>query len=134
MYNTVEHAAMVELLVEDVDIDALFAETLLALRDALSDANGETAVTHEVSLRSGDLSGLLVEWVNELIRLAEEDGFVPERIDKEWLDETSLRARVAGERGVPPAEIRDLSCRSVGLHQLDDGAWAARIKLDTARG
>ncbi|MEZ5063062.1 MAG: archease [Solirubrobacterales bacterium] len=130
MYNTVEHEAMVELLVEDVDTDALFAETLLALRGVLSGASGGTAVTHEVSLGSDDLSGLLVEWVNELIRLAEVDGFLPERIDKEWLDETTLRARVAGERGLPRAEIRPLACRSVGLRQLDDGAWAARIKLD----
>ena len=133
MYNTIEHAASVELLVEDVDDVALFPETLLALRDVLSDANGGTPVTHEVAIEGPDLQGLLVEWVNELVRLAEDDGFVPERIDKERLEQGSFRARVAGERGIDADRIRRLACRSVGLNQLDDGAWAARVILD-ARG
>ncbi|MFN8112734.1 MAG: archease [Solirubrobacterales bacterium] len=130
MYNTIEHAASVELMVEDVDDVALFPETLLALRDVLSDANGGTPVTHEVTIEGPDLQGLLVEWVNELVRLAEEDGFVPERIDKERLEPGSFRARVAGERGIASDRIRRLACRSVGLNQLDDGAWAARVILD----
>jgi SHS2 domain-containing protein len=130
MYNTIEHAASAELLVEDVDEVALFPESLMALSDVLGDAGGGTPVTHEVEIAGPDLQGLLVEWINELIRLADEDGFVPERIDKERLERTSFRARVAGERGIPAAEIRKLECRSVGLRQLDDGAWAARVKLD----
>lgn len=130
MYNTIEHATSVELMVEDVDDVALFPETLLALRDVLSDASGGTPVTHEVAIAGPDLQGLLVEWVNELVRLAEEDGFVPERIDKERLEQGGFRARVAGERGIPADRIRRLECRSVGLRRLDDGAWAARVKLD----
>jgi SHS2 domain-containing protein len=130
MYNTIEHSASVELLVEDVDEIALFPESLMALGDVLGDAGGGTPVTHEVEITGSDLQGLLVEWVNELIRLAEEDGFVPERIEKERLEKQSFRARVAGERGIPAAEIRRLECRSVGLRQLDDGAWAARVILD----
>lgn len=132
MYNTIEHAASVELLVEDVDEIALFPESLLALRDVLGGASGGTPVTHEVELEAPDLQGLLIEWVNELIRLAEDDGFVPERIDKERLGEGSYRARVAGERGISGDGIRKLACRSVGLRQLDDGAWAARVMLDTS--
>ena len=62
--------------------------------------------------------------------MAEEDGFVPERIDKERLEQGGFRARVAGERGIPADRIRRLECRSVGLRRLDDGAWAARVKLD----
>ena len=131
MYNTIEHAASVELMVEDVDDVALFPETLLALRDLLSGANGGTPVTHEVTIEAPDLQGLLVEWVNELIRLATDDGFIPERIDKERLEQGSFRARVAGERGFSADQIRRLECRTVGLRRLDDGAWAARVMLNT---
>src|SRR5690606_31880383 len=127
MYNTIEHAASIELLVEDADEVALFPESLMALGDVLSDAGGGTPVTHEVEIEGPDLQGLLVEWINELIRLAEEDGFVPERVEKERLEDGAFRARVAGERGLPAAAIRELECRSVGLRQLDDGAWAARV-------
>jgi hypothetical protein len=69
--------------------------------------------------------------VNELIRLATDDGFIPERIDKERLEQGSFRARVAGERGFPAGQIRRIECRTVGLRRLDDGAWAARVMLDT---
>jgi SHS2 domain-containing protein len=131
MYNTIEHAASVELEIEDVDDVALFPETLLAIRDVLCDANGGTPVTHEVTIEGPDLQGLLVEWVNELVRLAEDDGFIPERIDKERLEPGSFRARVAGERGIPAERIRRLECRTVGLRRLDDGAWAARVMLDS---
>ena len=77
-----------------------------------------------------DLEGLLVAWINELVHLAEDDGFVPERAYRERLDEETFRARVAGERGIPQERIREVQCRSVGLKQLDDGAWSARVKLN----
>ena len=130
MYTTVDHATSIEIDIEDVDPDALFSESLLALSDVLSDAGSGTAVTHEVQVSGPDLEGLLVAWINELVHLAEDDGFVPERAYRERLDEETFRARVAGERGIPRERIREVRCRSVGLKQLDDGAWSARVKLD----
>jgi SHS2 domain-containing protein len=130
MYNTVDHASSIEIDIEDVDPDALFSESLLALSDVLSDAGGGTAVTHEVQVSGPDLEGLLVAWINELVHLAEDDGFVPERAYRERLEEETFRARVAGERGIPQERIREVQCRSVGLKQLDDGAWSARVKLN----
>ena len=70
MYNTVDNGSSIEIDVEDVDREALFGETLLALSDVLAGAGGGTAVTHEVEVSSSDLDGLLVAWINELIRLA----------------------------------------------------------------
>lgn len=130
MYNTVEHASSVELDIEDSDPQALFTESLLALSDVLSDATGGTAVTHDVRVEGRDVEGLLVEWVNELIRLAENDGFVPERVYKERFEGTSFSAKVAGERGIPQDRIRVVTCRSVQMKRLDDGAWAARVVLE----
>lgn len=130
MYETDEHGSLVELLIEDVDPEGLFTESLLALSDVLSDATGGKPVTHEVQLAAGDLQGLLRKWVDELIRLAESDGFVPERAFKERLGSSSFRARIAGEREIPQDEIRSVTCREVEMKRLDDGAWAARVTLD----
>ncbi len=132
MYNTVEHASSIELDIEDADPQGLFTESLLALSDVLSDASGGTAVTHEVALEGPDLDGLLVAWINELIRLAENDGFIPERVFRERLAGTSFSARVAGERGIEQSRIRELSCRSIQVKELEDGAWSARVIIDTA--
>jgi hypothetical protein len=54
MYNTVDHASSIEIDIEDVDPDALFSESLLALSDVLSDAGGGTAVTHGVEVAGRD--------------------------------------------------------------------------------
>ncbi len=131
MYNTIEHDSSVELLIEDVNPETLFTESLLALSDVLSEATGGTAVTHEILVTAEDLGGLLTAWVEELVRLAEGDGFVPERVYKERLESSSFKAMVAGERSIPQSEIRAVSCRGVDLRRLDDGAWAAQVILDT---
>lgn len=131
MYNTVDNGSSIEIDVEDVDREALFRETLLALSDVLADAGGGTAVTHEVEVSASDLDGLLVAWVNELIRLAAADGFVAERAYRDRLAATSFGARVAGEGGIPTERIRHVSCRSVGIKRLDDGAWSVRVHLDS---
>lgn len=132
MYNTVDNGSSIEIDVEDVDREALFGETLLALSDVLAAAGGGTAVTHEVEVSASDLDGLLVAWINELIRLAATDGFVAERAYRDRLAATSFRARVAGERGIPPERIRDVSCRSVGMKRLEDGAWSVRVHLESS--
>ena len=130
MYNTVETESGLELLVEDVNSEALFSEALMGLSDVLSEASGGTPVTHEVRVRAPDLPGLLAGWVTELVVLAERDGFVPERVEKLRLEATSLSAVIAGERSIPQHLIRPAAYRDLDLERLDDGAWAARITLD----
>ncbi len=119
----------IEIIVEDVEPAALFTESLLGLSDVLSETTGGTPVTHEVLLGPADLEGLLHGWLAELIRLAAEDGFVPERLDKERLESTTFSARIAGVRGVPREEIRAVTLSRLETRRLDDGAWAARATL-----
>lgn len=129
MFETVEGDSGSELLIEDVNAEALFSEALVALSSVISDASGGTPVTHQVQVGGDDLEGLLRAWVEELLRLAASDGFVAERAFKERMGKASFRAEVAGERGLPADAIRPLRCRDVVLERLDDGAWAARIVL-----
>lgn len=130
MYNWLEGDAEIELLIEDVTPEAVFAEALLALGDALSEATHGTPVTHEVALSAEDLPALLAAWMNELVNLAERDGFKPERVEKLRIEGSSLRARVAGERSIPQSEIKAVTYHGVEMKRLDDGAWAARVTLD----
>ena len=129
MYEVDESGSSIEIIVEDVEPAALFTESLLGLSDVLSETTGGTPVTHEVLLGPADLEGLLHDWLAELIRLAAEDGFVPERLDKERLESTTFSARIAGVRGVPREEIRAVTLSRLETRRLDDGAWAARATL-----
>ena len=117
MFETVEGDSGVELLVEDVNAEALFSEALVALSSVVSDATGGTPVTHPVQVVGDDLEQQLRAWVAELLRLASADGFVAERAFKERVGRGGFRAEVAGERGLPPERIRDLRCDEVVLEQ-----------------
>lgn len=130
MYEIEDHDSTVEIIVEDVDPTGLFTESLLALSDVLSEATGGTPVTHEVLLGPGEIETLLESWLQELIRLAEEDGFIPDRLDKERLESTTFSARIAGVRGIPREEIRGIRFRGLEAKRLDDGAWAAKATLE----
>ena len=131
MYEIDARDSVTEIVVEDVEPAALFTESLLGLSDVLSETTTGTPVTHEVLLGPADLEGLLRGWMAELIRLAAEDGFVPERLEVERLEATSLSARVAGVRGVPREEIRAVALGGLEIRRLEDGAWAARVTLET---
>jgi SHS2 domain-containing protein len=131
MFETTATGSGVELLIEDVNAEALFSEALVALSSVVSDASGGTPVTHSIQVGGEDLEGLLESWIEELLRLATSDGFVAERAFKERMGKASFRAEVAGERGLPRESIRSLRLRDVVLERLDDGAWAARVVLAT---
>jgi SHS2 domain-containing protein len=129
MFETVATESGVELLIEDVNAEALFSESLVALSSVVSDATGGTPVRHEVQVGGEDMEGLLRNWLDELLRLAASDGFVAERAYKERMGKASFRAEVAGERDLPRDRIRSLRCRDIVLERLEDGAWALRVVL-----
>ena len=133
MYHLEERSSEIELLIEDVDAERIFAEALLALGDVFADAAAApgTPVTHEVEVRASDLPSLLAEWMRELVYLAEGEGFIAERIVELDLIQTSIRAKVAGERSIPRGLIRAVAYDRVEIRQLEDATWAARVVLDT---
>jgi SHS2 domain-containing protein len=132
VYHLTEHPTQIELYIEDVTPEAVLAEALLALGDVFAEASAEsgTPVTHEIVVRADDFPALLNAWVNELVRLAEGDGFVPERVATMRLESTSIDAVVAGERGIPQSRIKAVTYERLEMRRLDDGVWNARVVLD----
>lgn len=131
-YQLIEHPNEIELQIEDANLEAVLAEALLALGDVFADASAEsgTPVTHEVVVRADDFPGLLGAWMAELVRLAETDGFIPERVETMRLEPTAVAAVVAGERGIAQSKIKAVTYDRLEAEQLDDGAWTARVILD----
>jgi SHS2 domain-containing protein len=129
VYRWVEHGSEVEVLIEDESAEAVFTEALVAIGELLADRRGGDPVTHEFVLGAVDRPALLVEWLNELVYLAETDGFVPERILALELGETTLAARIAGGRTGPQTLIKGATYHGLELGE-SEGAWRARVVLD----
>ncbi|MGZ4625779.1 MAG: archease [Kineosporiaceae bacterium] len=128
-YCFVEHGGEVEVELEAATEAAVFAAALAAFRELIElDAEGEPA-THEIELAAEDHALLLVDWLSELVFLAEMEEFVPERVVTVELDGGALRAEVSGRRG----SVRHL-VKAVTLHDLElrreGGLWHGRVVLD----
>ena len=129
VYRWIDHTAELELALEAPSEAAIFADSLAALGQLLGeDPGGETA-RHEINVSAPDQPALLVEWLSELVFLAETEAFVPVRVERIALAADSLSATVAGRRGNPPHLVK-----AVTYHRLDfrrDGEiWKATVVLD----
>ena len=128
-HRFVEHVGEVELEFEGSCEADLYAEAVDAFRELVDSAPTHgTAYQHEVVLADAEPSLLLVDWLNELVFLAEVEGFVPQRIARLELGE-GLRATLTGVRGHPRHLVK-----AATLHDLElsnrEGVWHARVVLD----
>jgi len=128
VFRWVEHTAELELELEASDEAAIFGQALTAVAELIGDGSGPH-LTHEVEVEADEPDLLLVEWLSELVYLAETEQFVPERIASLELGDGRLRATVEGHRGEPSQLVKAITLHRLELRQLDDG-WRARVVLD----
>jgi SHS2 domain-containing protein len=131
-HRWVDHTSEVELEVEAESLAGLAAEAgralgLLMLRGAPAEVSGP-ARTLEVS--SVDRDALLVDWLNEILFVAETECWVPVEFAVE--ESSPTRLRIAA-RGVTVEEVPS-SVKAATFHGLRveerDGAWRAEVIFD----
>jgi SHS2 domain-containing protein len=129
VYRWIEHTGELEIEIESPSEEAVFADALSALGELLGEQPGGEPARHEVDLDASERATLLVEWLSELVFLAETEAFVPERIAGLELAASGVRAVVEGRRGNPRHLVK-----AVTYHRLefrpDGDVWRARIVLD----
>jgi SHS2 domain-containing protein len=129
VYRWIDHTAEFELAVETSNEVDVFTESLAALGQLLGEDPRGEAARHEISVSASDRATLLVEWLSELVFLAETEAFVPERAEHIALAADRVSATVAGRRGNPPHLVK-----AVTYHRLEfrrDGElWKATVVLD----
>jgi SHS2 domain-containing protein len=143
-----EHVGEVVLRIEADSLGEIFAEAARALFEmmgVIAPSRIEDATfERRIEIEGTDLAGLLVDWLNELILLAEVEkkAFVVERFDE--LGPRRIRAVVRGyepDAGASPsdtspsgremrAEVKAATWHGVRVGQDDDGTWRARVLLD----
>jgi len=129
MYEWHNHTAEIELVIDAETEQQVFAKAATALAELISLGREGDEERHAVAIEASDQAALLVEWLEELIYLADTESFVPERVDILSLGERSLRATLVGRRG--PVEPLVKAATYHGLEFAPrDGRWHARVVLD----
>jgi SHS2 domain-containing protein len=128
-YRFVEHVGEVEVELEAITEAGIFEAALAAFADLLeADSAGEPA-SHDIELAERDRSLLLVDWLSELVFLAEVERFVPERVASFELADGRLRATVQGHRDHPRHLVKAVTLNKIALEQ-EGGRWHGRVILD----
>jgi SHS2 domain-containing protein len=126
-YGWAEHVGELELWVEAPDEAAVFAEAVTALGELL--ASEGVPSQHDVAARGTDRATLLAAWIEELVFLAETEGFVPEAVETLELEANRVRARLQGRRGSPPHLVKAVTYHRLTFEPVTAG-WRATAVLD----
>jgi len=131
-HRFLEHTGEVRLLVRAPTFEALFREAGRALAELLDQARstGPLGPSRTVSLQADDRAALLVDWLNELIFVAEAESMVPREIEILALDGRSLTARVRGVSCLePPSLVKAATLHGARVAPVE-GGFEGEIVLD----
>jgi len=128
VYRWVDHTAEVELEIRAATERDVFADALAALAELLA-VEGDATEERRIAVRAPDRPALLAAWLEELVFLAESEGFEPVRLESIAVEGNRLEAVVRGRHGDPPPLVK-----AVTYHRLTfepcDSAYCARVVLD----
>lgn len=128
-YRWVEHTAELEMEIEAPTEEGVFVDALLALAELLGHEGGGASVCREVALGGRERAVLLVEWLDELVFMAETEDLVPEDIVRIELSEDGLAATVRCRRGSPRHLIKAATYHRLAFEPSGQG-FRARVVLD----
>lgn len=128
-HTFVEHVGELELELDSATEAGIFAAGLAALAELFDTQADGMLGAREIELTDRDHALLLVDWLNELVVLAEVTAFVPERVTAFELDEDRLRATVAGHRDRPRHLVKAATLNRLELAQ-EEGRWHGHVVLD----
>jgi SHS2 domain-containing protein len=126
-YKWIDHTGEVELEIEGSSEEEIFADALHAYCE-LTAGEGEPA-SRAIALEGAGRADLLARWLDELIYLADAQGFVPERVVDIEVERDGLSAEVEGRVGSASPLVK-----AVTYHGLEFGfdgeRWRAHVVLD----
>jgi SHS2 domain-containing protein len=128
-HRFVEHGSEVEVELAAGNEIGILAAGLDAFAELVTaDEDGEPTQI-EIELPGRDRTLLLVDWLNELLFLAEVEQFVPRQIESIELGDDRLRATVAGYRGTPRPLVKGVALSGLRFEQ-EGGAWHGHVVFD----
>ncbi|MGH2397558.1 MAG: archease [bacterium] len=139
-FEVIDHTADVGIIARAPTLRELFEVAAEGMFSFMIDpATVENRAWHERSVEAGDLEGLLIAWLNDLLLFLSVEEFVPKVfvVDELVADEGKghrLRATVHGEPVDPARHHFRLDVKAATYHALQiaraDGDWTARVIFD----
>ena len=129
MFRWLEHTAELGLEIEAPSREAVFGEALAAFAELAGGGDGPLT-TREVDVEADEPALLLVEWLSELLYLADAQQFVPERVASLELDGNRLRATVEGRLGEPGQLLKAVTLHRLEFREDATVGWRAHVVLD----
>jgi protein archease len=128
-YRWVEHTAEVQMEIEAPTEETVFTDALRAFGELLADSAGGEQVWREVVLDGRERAALLVQWLDELVFLAETEDLVPEDVGRIELSDRGLVATIGCRRGSPRHLVKGATYHRLAFERLPDG-YRASVVLD----
>jgi SHS2 domain-containing protein len=130
MFRWVDHTSELELEIESTSEATVFSDALAALSELLSEEPpSEPVERRRVCVTASDRPALLAAWLEELVFLAESEGFEPVSIESLELGLNSVEATVAGRLGAPPPLVKAVTYHRLAFAPSGDG-YSASVVLD----
>jgi SHS2 domain-containing protein len=131
MYRWVDHTAELELAIEAGGPDAVLAQALRALAELLG---GETeppapAVERAIAVCARDRAGLFAAWLEELVYLAESEGFIGEELTRCRLGYGRLETAVTGRLDAPRQVVKAVTYHRLAFEPRGAG-YVANVVFD----
>jgi SHS2 domain-containing protein len=131
-HRFVDHTSEIGLQVQAASFGELLAEAgrglaRLMLREVPAEAAGET---REIEVSAHDRESLLVDWLNEILFIAETGLWIPLEIEVLEASDTRLRARARGAAvEVSPSMVKAATFHGLEVVETADGV-SAEVILD----
>jgi SHS2 domain-containing protein len=128
-YRFVEHVGELELELDAQSEAEVFASCLSAFSELTGLGQAGEPACERVELIGDDAALMLVDWLNELVFVAEVRGFVADRVADLELGGGRLCATLEGRRGSPRHLVKAVTLNKLRLER-EGGIWHGRVVLD----
>lgn len=128
-YRFVEHGGEVEIELTAPSPAGIFEAALAAFGELVTAGRAREPTRRTIELAGRDRCLLLVDWLNELLYLAEVEHFIPVEVVTVELTPDSLRATVEGRLGMPRPILKGVALTDLRF-ACEGGVWHGHAVLD----
>lgn len=128
-YRWVDHTGELELEIEAPAQEDVFRDATAAFAQLVGEGVGGDPVKRELRLEGGERAVLLVDWLDELVYLAETEGLVAEDVSALELSDGGMTATLIGHVGNPRHLVKGATYHRLVFEQVPQG-FRARVVLD----
>jgi SHS2 domain-containing protein len=130
MHRFIDHTAELELELEAATREGVLVEAAAALGELLGPQPAAAPpARRQLRVTGTDDATLLAAWLDELVFLAETEGFVPTGVDEITVGDGEAQAVVSGRRGSPPHLVKGVTYNNLDLSR-HGRRWRGRVVLD----